>query len=50
MKNKVRHMEAEAQAKADLVADDVEDKLAAMEKADEIDQLLADLKAKRERG
>ena len=50
MKNKVRHMEAEAQAKADLVADDVEDKLAAMEKADEIDRLLADLKAKRERG
>lgn len=49
MKSKVRHMEAEAQATADLVADDVEDKFAAMEKADEVDRLLADLKAKRER-
>jgi phage shock protein A len=47
MKSKVRHTEAEAQAKADLVADDVEDRFAAMEKADEIDRLLADLKAKR---
>jgi phage shock protein A len=50
MKNKVRHTEATAQAKSDLVADDVEDKFAAMEKADEIDRLLADLKAKRRVG
>jgi phage shock protein A len=50
MKSKVRHMEAEAQAKAGLVADDVEDKFAAMEEVDEIDRLLADLKARRERG
>jgi phage shock protein A len=47
MKSKVRHAEAEAQAKADLVADDVEDRFAAMQTADEIDRLLADLKAKR---
>jgi phage shock protein A len=47
MKNKVRHTEAAAQANADLVADNVEDRFAAMEKQDEIDRLLADLKAKR---
>ena len=50
MKSKVRHTEAEAQAKADLVADNVEDRFAAMEKQDEIDRLLADLKAKRKAG
>lgn len=47
MKSRVVHSEATAQAKADLAADDVEGKFAAMEKADEIDRLLADLKAKR---
>jgi phage shock protein A len=50
MKNKVRHTEAEAQAKADLVADNVEDRFAAMEKQDEIDRLLAELKARRKAG
>jgi len=50
MKSKVRHTEAEAQAKADLVADNVEDRFAALEKQDEIDRLLADLKAKRKAG
>ena len=50
MKSKVRHTEAEAQAKADLVADNVEDRFAAMEKEDEINRLLADLKAKRKAG
>ena len=49
MKNKVQHSEATAQAKADLVADDdVESKFAALEKQDEIDRLLAELKAKRQ--
>jgi phage shock protein A len=47
MKNKVRHSEATAQAKADLVADDVNDKFAAMEKQEEIDRLLTEIKAKR---
>lgn len=47
MKSRVRHSEATAQAKSDLAADDVEDKFAAMEKADEIDRLLSELKAKR---
>jgi phage shock protein A len=47
MKNKVQHTEATAQATADLLADDVEGRFAAMEKQDEIDRLLNELKAKR---
>ena len=47
MKNKVRHHEATAQAHAELVSDDVDDKFAAMEKQEEIDRLLKDLKSKR---
>jgi phage shock protein A len=48
MKNKVQHSEAAAQAKAELVADDVEDRFAALEKDREIDRLLADLKSRRQ--
>ena len=49
MKNKVQHSEAAAQATAELVADDdVESKFAALEKQDEIDRLLAELKSKRQ--
>jgi phage shock protein A len=48
MKNKVRHTEATAQAMAELAADDVEGRFAAMEKDREIDQLLEELKAKRQ--
>src|SRR5258708_1011378 len=40
MKRKVRHSEAAAQAKADLVADDVDDRFASLEKEFEIDRLL----------
>ena len=48
MKAKVQHSEAAAQAKSELVAeDDVESKFAALEKQDELDRLLAELKAKR---
>lgn len=47
MKTKVRHEEAVSQAKSEMVSDDVEDRFAAMEKGDEIDRLLADLKSKR---
>ncbi len=50
MKNKVQHSEATAQAKSELVADNVEDQFAAMEKADEVNRLLADLKNKRKAG
>ncbi|MBS1849604.1 MAG: PspA/IM30 family protein [Acidobacteria bacterium] len=47
MKNKVAQGEALSQAKAELAVDDVEDRLAALEKEDRIEQLLAELKAKR---
>ena len=48
MKNKVQHTEAAAQAKSELLADDVDDRFAAMEKEKEIDRLLAEIKAKRQ--
>jgi phage shock protein A len=47
MKNKVRRSEAVSQATAELIADDVDDRFAAMEKQEQIDKLLADLKARR---
>ena len=48
MKNKVRSHEAVAQAHADLGSDDgVAEKFAAMEKQEEIDRLLAEIKANR---
>jgi len=47
MKRKVAHEEAVGQATAELLADDVEDRLAALEKEDKIEQLLAELKTKR---
>ena len=50
MKSKVRHSEATAQAKSDLAMDNVEDRFAAMEKQDEIDRLLEEIKSKRKAG
>jgi phage shock protein A len=47
MKHKVNQTEATAQATAELLSDDVGEKFAAMEKQEELDRLLADLKAKR---
>jgi phage shock protein A len=47
MKNKVQHSEATAQAHADLLADDVEGQFAAMEKQQEIDRMLEEIKSKR---
>jgi phage shock protein A len=47
MKHKVQHTEAAAQAKAELVADDVDDRFAALEKESEIDRLLAEIRARR---
>jgi phage shock protein A len=46
MKRKVAHESALSQAKSELAADDVEERLAALEKEDKIEQLLAELKAK----
>jgi phage shock protein A len=47
MKRKVAREEAVGQAKAEILADDVEDRLAALEKEDRIEQLLVELKTKR---
>ncbi|MEO8595669.1 MAG: PspA/IM30 family protein [Candidatus Solibacter sp.] len=47
MKRKVRHHEATAQAHVDLNGDDVNEKFAAMEKREEIDRLLNEIKAQR---
>ena len=47
MKEKVVVSEAVSQAKADLVTDDVDERFAAMERDEEVDRLLAELKAKK---
>lgn len=47
MKRKVAHAEAVSQAKSEIAADNIEDRLAALEKQDRIEQLLAELKQKR---
>lgn len=47
MKNKVDQNEAMAQATGELLADNVEDRFAKLEKEDEIERLLAELKTKR---
>ena len=47
MQDKVRHSEAISQAKAELFKDDVGERLAALEKEDQIEKMLAELKAKR---
>ena len=47
MRRKVEHSEALGKAKADLASDRMEERLTALEREDRIDQLLADLKAKR---
>jgi phage shock protein A len=47
MKRKVAHSEAVSQAKSEIAADNLDDRLAALEKQDRIEQLLAELKAQR---
>src|SRR3989449_1789953 len=47
MQNKVRRAEALSQVKAEMVSDNIEDKLAALEKQDEIEKLLNEIKARR---
>jgi phage shock protein A len=47
MKGKVQRDEALSQAKAELTGDTIEDRFASLEKAEEINRLLAELKAKR---
>lgn len=47
MQRKVVHSEAVSQAKTEMLADNTEDQLAALEKGDRIEQMLSDLKAKK---
>jgi phage shock protein A len=47
MANKVRHAEAVSQAKAAMLGDDLDDRFAALEKEDEIEKLLNEIKARR---
>jgi len=47
MKGKVQHNEAFSQAKAELTSDSIEDRLASLEKQDEVERLLTELKTKR---
>ncbi len=47
MKEKVIVHEAVSQAKADMVTDNVEERFAALERDEEVDRVLAELKAKR---
>jgi len=47
MKGKVQHDEALSQAKTELTGDTIEDRLASLEKQDEVNRLLAELKTKR---
>ncbi len=47
MKRKVAQESALSQAKSEIAADDVEERMAALEKEDRIEQLLTELKAKR---
>lgn len=47
MKRRVQHDEAIASAKADMMADNIDDKFAALEKEEAIDKLLAEIKSRR---
>jgi phage shock protein A len=47
MKRKVAHSEAVSEAKAEIAGSDINDRMAALEKEDRIEQLLAELKGKR---
>jgi phage shock protein A len=47
MKHKVNHAEAVSRARAELLGDNVNDQFAAMDKQDEIERLLADIKKER---
>jgi phage shock protein A len=47
VKDKVRHAEAVSQAKSSVAMDDIEERLAALGKEDEIDKLLAEIKSRK---
>ncbi len=47
MRDRVHHAQATSQAKAELAVDDVDDRLAALEKEDAVEKLLAEIKARK---
>jgi phage shock protein A len=47
VKDKVRHAEAVSHAKSSVATDDIEERLAALGKEDEIDKLLAEIKSRK---
>jgi hypothetical protein len=47
VKDKVRHAEAVSHAKSSIATDDIEERLAALGKEDEIDKLLAEIKTRK---
>ena len=47
VKEKVQHAEAVGQARSSIVTDDIEERLAALGKEDEIDKLLAEIKTRK---
>jgi len=47
MQKKVLHSEAMSQAKAEMLADNTEEQLTALDRSDRVDQMLAELKARR---
>jgi phage shock protein A len=49
MQNRVVHNEAVSQAKAAMVADDIDERFERLEREDDVERMLADLKAKRAR-
>jgi phage shock protein A len=50
MKHKVAHHEAVSHAKSSMVGEDLDDRFAELERGDEVDRLLADIKARRAAG
>jgi len=47
VKNKVQHSEAVSQAKAELAVDSIDDRLAALEKEEAVEKLLAEIKSRK---
>ena len=47
LKSRVQHNEAYSHAKAELTGDSMEDRLASLEKQDQVEKLLTELKSKR---
>jgi len=50
VKDRVQHEEAVSQAKSELAVDSIDDRLAALEKEEEIDKLLAEIKSRKSVG